>query len=256
MHNARSRPTACLLLCLAASGGCSVIGAAAYKLSPPVMVPAQYTPAKEPMLVVVERAANPGDPGTDAARIVQYVQERLDEKKVAPLVDARSVDFTDSPKPLRQVGDPPASERAAQSASPAAKAGGVASASAGAPFDPFKSGTPRYPGPAAQGRAAGAKQVLYVELTEFNIDPATGSDRVKGAAEARVRIVDAVTGEVRWPTDTSQGHTVAVTTSWVGLDSRSGDFPIRDQMSKDMAGRVARLFFKWRSEQVDEGSPQ
>jgi len=47
------------------------------------------------------------------------------------------------------------------------------------------------------GRAAGAKQVLYVQITYADVEHPTGSDQARGIMTARVRIVDSDTGETR-----------------------------------------------------------
>ena len=56
-----------------------------------------------------------------------------------------------------------------------------------------------------------ARQLLYVDITEFIAETAAGTNVMKGHAEARVKIVDCVTGQTRWPKDgTTTGYTVTV----------------------------------------------
>ena len=60
----------------------------------------------------------------------------------------------------------------------------------------------------AVGRAAGAKQVLYVNVRQYAVEGTVAGEMTKGSGELTVRVVDVKTGANRWPTDSAAGHTV------------------------------------------------
>ena len=70
-----------------------------------------------------------------------------------------------------------------------------------------------------------------------------------------MRVVDAATGQTRWPTDTTQGYPVSVTMSFAQSGVKTDEPTLREHLARDLADRVARLFHPWQSEQVDSGSP-
>jgi hypothetical protein len=78
---------------------------------------------------------------------------------------------------------------------------------------------------------------------------------IKGQVDASVWVIDAHTGEVRWPTDTSQGFMVSVPTPYLQPGEKLDEHALRDQMDQAVAAQIARLFYSWNSEQVDAGSP-
>src|SRR5580658_2823690 len=77
---------ACLAGCLA-TGGCYVLGAALYKVSPPPKVQAVYTLPKEPILVWVENYRNPGVSDQDAERLGRQIADQFKKHKIAPVID-------------------------------------------------------------------------------------------------------------------------------------------------------------------------
>ena len=219
-------PAAALLGALALMpclSGCAMIGAMAYKMSPDVTVPARYVPKKEPMVVIARTSQNAGGAALEAERLGRYVTEDLKDHKIGPMLD---------PSALTQFQ----SRRAGGSVWAAA----VTTAPAARPMTL-----------AELGRAVGAKQILYVDLTAFSVESALGTDMVKGQAEARVRVIDADTGQTRWPTDTTQGYVIPLSTPFAA----TGEAAVRERMTKDLATRIARLFYSWQSDQVDKGSP-
>ena len=80
---------------------------------------------------------------------------------------------------------------------------------------------------------------------------------VAQAAAARliVRVVDAQTGQTRWPTDTTQGHMVTVGTPYAKPGMKADEATVREQLCQDLATHVARLFYDWQSEGADTGTP-
>lgn len=199
----RAPHTTALLLCLF-TGGCNVIGAVGGQLGGPQKVKARYTPPRELMLVLVENYHNPAATRLDAQRLGLRLTEELGRWKVAPTVDAGTLeslrareDF--SKMPVEQVG-----------------------------------------------RAAGARQVLYVNLREFATSTTVGGDATQGRAEMHVRVVDAATGRTRWPTDASRGYPVTVETPWA---SGGNEVAVKGQLAQRAAYEIVRLLRTWSPEE-------
>jgi hypothetical protein len=105
------------------------------------------------------------------------------------------------------------------------------------------------------GRAAGAQQVLYVNLQQFALDNTVGGEMVKGRAELRVRVVDVATGNTLWPRDTPEGAAVTAESPWSrtagGAAQGTPEPALRDEVARSAADQIVKLFRKWRPE--DEG---
>ena len=206
LRHAAARGSLLLLLPLLVTG-CSLGGALAHKVVGPPPIPAQYVPAKEPTLVLVENYRNPSATILDAHRLEGRVGEELERHGVVPLVDRSRLE------PIRQ--------------SP---------------------GFSKMTIPAV-GRAAGAKQVLYVNVHSFRVDGTVAGEMLKGRAEMSVRIVDTATGTSRWPPDAA-GFPVTVETPWVRQGHGADETALRDQMSRRAADIMVKLF---RKHSPDEG---
>jgi hypothetical protein len=108
----------------------------------------------------------------------------------------------------------------------------------------------------AVGRAAGARQVLYVNLRQFDVERTTGGDMMKVRAEMLVRVVGAAVGRTRWPVESPQGYTVTAEGPWVrtagggGTEKTASEPLLRDQALRDAADQIAKLFRNWKP---DEG---
>src|SRR6476620_7399924 len=79
------------VFCLAPAG-CMVVGALTHKVVGSPAVPAQYLPAKEPMLILVENYTNPAAVRLDAQRLSVHLSDELRRYHVAPVVDADAVE--------------------------------------------------------------------------------------------------------------------------------------------------------------------
>jgi hypothetical protein len=77
----------CASVAVSCLGGCLMAGAVANKFVGPPKVPAQYTPAKEPMLVLVENYHNPSLVLLDAQQLSNRIAETLRHYDVAPVID-------------------------------------------------------------------------------------------------------------------------------------------------------------------------
>lgn len=143
------RYLAILLLFLA---GCNVVGALAYKTVGPPEVPAKYTLAQEPTLILVENYANPSANPLECEQLGRYVAEQIKTFNLAPLIEA------DALSRLRDKD-------------PAAYA---------------HMSTP------AIGRAVGARQVIYVDLLKSEIESHGGGIlKAEAAVRVRVIDVEA-----------------------------------------------------------------
>ena len=234
-HRTRSL-TACrkalaLLAVLASASGCNILGAVAAKVTPPPVVKAYYTPKQEPLIVVVERKENPAEAWMDSDRIARLITGRLKARQVAPTIDPSALpDMSGMGRP----GRPGRFDDATLLST-----------------EPVR----RVP-PGEAGRKAGAKQVLYVDLVEFDTQPVLGSEISRGRVTAHVQMIDANTGATLWPTDTTQGHRVSYGTPPTQVSGATGDQAVRDQLCQGLALKVSRLFHKWVNEEaLDSGSP-
>ena len=215
-HSSRIRFSAFrfrLLLCVLHSAlgvslvGCNVIGVVASRVGPAPKVPAQFTPAKTPVLVLVENFHNPASLRLEADSIARHLAEELEMKDVAPVVDEAEV------AALRQKG---------------------ASAYRQMPLD-------------AIGRAVGARQIIYVDLEQFEISHALASELLGGDAAARVRVVDDA-GAVLWPVNSAGGFPVSVKIQPEPVAIGTGDFAVRRKLHAALADKVAKLFYAYSSE--------
>jgi hypothetical protein len=154
------------------SSGCVAIAAIASKASPPPTVPAEYKPARQLTLVLVESYANPDLYEVESERIARDVTDAFVEHKSFPVVPAQKL-----------------MEYKANKGSEFSKMN-VRDIAA----------------------ALGAKQVIYVNLRTFTADPAIGSETTRGEAAAHVTLVDADTGHTLWPRDSSEGREISYKT--------------------------------------------
>ena len=139
--------------------GCNIFGALAYKAMGPDKIPADYSPPKEPILVMAESYGQANDLQPFADQLAVMVGNNLHAHNVGPIVDDSKL-FS-----LR-------SDRAQ------------------------KFGKMKIPD---VGRAVGAKQVVYIDLRQCTLESNPGSDMFQGTVDAKVRVVDVETGKTRWP---------------------------------------------------------
>lgn len=90
------------------------------------------------------------------------------------------------------------------------------------------------------GKAAGASQVLYVDVRKVSVGAIAGIP-TSGRAEARVHIVDVATGKTTFP-QTGDGFPVYFETP-VADDAKSSDTSaVRDAMLRAAGTNIGRLF--------------
>jgi hypothetical protein len=178
-----------------------MLGIVAAKSNGPEEVPAQYVPAKDSMLVLAESYGAAPSAGIDTQYLGFALTKNLREHEIAPTID---------PGVLTQLRD--------------------------ANGDQYNKMTID-----GIGRAVGAKQVLYVHITNAQVVQPNGGDQVRGAMAAKVRIVDSDTGETRWPAGSRTGVVVQIETDWSRNDS-SSHVKIHDEMADELADAIGKLF--------------
>ena len=189
--------------------GCEVLGVAAYKLHGPAKVPAQYVPAKQPMLVLVENFQHQSSVNAHADLLGRMIVKDLEQKKVAPLV---SLDKLQALRDAKRAEFPKMSM-------------------------------------AAIGREVGASQILYVQLQRSDVNPMSGGDVLTGQTSATVKVVDVATGNTLWPADIAAeaGYPVGAGTR-LGADNGANVQDVRQRMYAKLSHEIARLFYKWQPE--------
>jgi hypothetical protein len=155
-----------------ALAGCSALGVAAYKLAGPPANPAKYTPAKTPLLVLVENYQHQSSVDSHADMLARQLFGALEAHDVAPLVPPERLQAFHDAKPLEF---------------PTMSISHI-------------------------GQMVDASQVLYVELKSSDITPLLGGESYQGQAMATVKLVDTGTGQTLWPTDESGGYPVSAAT--------------------------------------------
>jgi hypothetical protein len=196
--------------------GCNVIGAIAAKVGPPPTIPAQYALAKKPTVVIVENFRNPASLRLEADAVALHVYEELKAHDVVPLVGDDAIDD------LRQR---------------------KGAAYRTMPLD-------------AIAREVGAAQVIYVDLERFELVQDVGSEAPGGTAEAHVRVVDAETGDALWPLDSAAGQPLTVSIDPRRITPEAPDAAVRRLLHQALADRVAKLFYNWQGDSLDEASKQ
>jgi PBP1b-binding outer membrane lipoprotein LpoB len=194
------------LLLLTLLAGCNVVGAVADKVAGPSEVPAKYVPKQEPMLVLAENYQHPSETMVEAEQLVQKVAEQIKAHNVAPIVDPTAPFNLKASKPAEY----------------------------------------QHMTIAQIGRTLGAKQVLYIDITQSNVFVAEASEMLKGKAVVRVRIVDADSGQTRWPEEGGDGYPLIVETPLLregqGIDAPS----VRLKLQEAMGDKIAKLFYTYK----------
>ena len=155
-----------------AVAGCTVLGVAAYKLAGPPANPAMYTPAKTPMLILVENYQQQTAANTQSDMLMRQLFGAMEMHDVAPMVPPEKLQELKDAKPLEF------------------------------PTMPIN----------RIGQAVEASQILYVQLQGSETHTLLGGEGFQGQASAVVKVVDADTGETLWPTDREAGYPVSAAT--------------------------------------------
>jgi len=104
-------------------------------------------------------------------------------------------------------------------------------------------------------RAVGAKQVIYVNLTQFRTDVPIAGTQFAGQAEARVKVIDAESGRILWPPDSSEGREIRFESrAEEDVDPRNLS-SVQDQMCRHVAARISELFYNAIPDEPDTSGP-
>jgi hypothetical protein len=166
-------------------------------------VAAEYTPTREDMMILVEDSHNPDLLGTLGDRVMTGVAEDLTKNKINQLIDPHKV-----------------IEFAADDREGFHKMSIVGLA------HKFK-----------------ARQILYADVTSFNVTAPIGSETAKGTLTARVKIIDAQTGETRWPQDAGW-RTVTVESPTLQLKAGGSLEPLNDYIVDRLSRNISELFYE------------
>lgn len=200
---------------LGAAGACYPLGAVLYKTVGPMPIDAQYVPdTTKPMLVFVERfnAAGGAAGGVESVQecenLARGIQQELLARNIAPQVDSMAVANLRAKDPLG-----------------------------------FRAMTV-----SQIGGAAGAHQVLYVNLLSSQLRMTEGSNLMRGQMAARVKVIDVASGHVLWPAEASDGHTVSVQTPIRSVREDISPQAARAATTRMMSDAVVKLFYKHQPE--------
>lgn len=191
--------------------GCAVPSAILYKTMGPPPIPARYTPPKEPLLVLVENVHSGANAIPEADDLARVVYDDLKEHEVGPLID---------PAKIHELRDENPKSFGKMSISDV-------------------------------GRALGAKQILYVHVSELNIEVPPGSEMVRVKVGASVKMVDVATAQTVWPDD---GQSEPY--QYESRLERVGDNTSRTNLSKQVLHQsgvqIGRWFYNFKPETMTE----
>lgn len=192
-----------LVAMVAGVGGCQGVAAILDKVTPDPVDPAAFTPAKQNLLILVESYQNPASIAVVAEHMDRLIAEDFITFKVAPVVN---------PDRLTNLRT-------------------------GKPEEYRRLSIPQI------GATLGAEQVVYADVSDFNIQSAVGTDALKAHADARVKVVNCKTGQTIWPRDaTSAGFRVSADVPFVA-DAQNPDEPqVREALARALAQNIAVLF--------------
>ena len=190
--------------------GCAAVGVAAYKLHGPPKVPAKYTPAKTPMLVLVENYQHQSSVNAHADVLARNLADMLASHDVAPQV---SLDK------LQSLRDSRPAEYSTMALNRIA-------------------------------REVGASQVLYVQLRSSDVAPLLGGEGYTGEATATVKVIDGASGATLWPVDMSEGYGVSAATKIDSQRGGGSPMDVRQRLYTQLADEISRLFYKWQPENM------
>jgi len=194
--------SASILCLLFAQLSCNVAGAIAAK-TVGERVPAVYVPVPtDPILVIAETFRSSSAMAVDTDQLARFVTDELSRHKIAPTID-------------------PVKVMDLRSSNPGA----------------FRKMTI-----SEIGRKFGAKQVLYINVTDSGIDTAGVAVVMRGQASAKVKIVDVDTSDSRWPEDAAEGYPVNASTTYQKVEQGVTESSVRRDLQETFAMQIAQLF--------------
>jgi hypothetical protein len=201
-----------LLVSLLAVGGCNVIGFATATVAGMQNVPPMYVLPKRPTVVVAENFSDPNGSVRDDEPIARYVNATLEHGQLAPMIDPSQIYVMHH--------DTDAGRKNWHEMTVA-----------------------------ALGRAVGADQVIYLNITECAVDTSQGSDMMRGTGAVMVRVVDTHTGASLWPTDSAEGYGVSAQTRIYREGQDNMHEPdVRAALHKSLADNITKIFTGYRTD--------
>lgn len=192
--------------------GCAVPAALWYRTVGPPPIPARYTPPKDqPMLVLVENVHSGSQALPEADDLGRVMYDTLKANDVAPLVD---------PTKLHGLRDANAQAFAKMSI-------------------------------AEIGRAVGARQVLYVDVKQLDLENPPGSEVVKARVSVVVKVVDVATARPAWP-ESGDGEPYVHETRLARVTDMSTRGSISRQVLRESGEQLSRWFYNFKPETMGE----
>ena len=84
--------------------------------------------------------------------------------------------------------------------------------------------------------------MLYADVISLNVYAPLGAETAKGTITARVNVIDAQTGETRWPQDAGP-RIISVESPTLPLKSDGSLEPLNDYIVDRLSQRIAELFY-------------
>lgn len=203
-----------LLLLLALSFaplGCNVLGVITDKVAGDLPVEPEHKPDPLRPMLVIAENYRDASNPSDAMRVQEIVSDRLTANKVAPIVSSDR---------LMAVRDRSPSAYRKMSVTEIA-------------------------------RTVHAEQVVYIDLTSVGVGTQMGGDALKGVASAKVKLIDATTGAVLFPSDVDAGAVVSFESE---IHQASADWTpdrVRGETLLGLGVRIARLFHTYRRSDLE-----
>lgn len=196
-----------LLIAVAfAARGCSIgrVLTHAYGADP---VPAKYTLAKVPTLIIVKDAPDPTGLNDSADKAATGIEEQFNKHELVPVIEsARLMDYKSD-----HLADFPLQS------------------------------------PEQVGKALKASQVVFVQILNSGLAADGVRDMVKGSVTASVKVVEVETGKQLFPSDgTSNGLMVSYETPMLRLTDKTTPTSVKRNVDLGLADRVAKLFYKYK----------
>lgn len=207
------RPAVMLAAALLAAG-CTPLGAILYKITPEQEIPAKFTLANVPTVVLVENYRNPDIAANDAELVARYLQSELTSHKDVKITLVKTEKILD----LRN----------------------------NRPKDFPTMSIPQI------AKAVGAEQVVYVDLQGANITSLTGQSMFQGKASAAIKVIDAKTGMSTFPPDSVDGMQVTYETSQLKGQEEGSYNVVRDDLYSGLATKIGRNFHVWKQSEDDD----
>jgi hypothetical protein len=187
------------------TGGCEALGVALHQAIGEPPVKAQYVPPVASTLILVENYRSPDEMQIDGDQIAHEVSDELKKQTKLEIVDPAKL------VPLRE--DDPGKYRSMNIQT--------------------------------LGKTLGAKQVIYVDLIESDVnrDPTAGA--VHAVATARVRVIDTQSGNTLWPADASHGKEITESIDFDPVDG-SHAVAMHTEMLAKLSSKISKLFYTWK----------